>query len=145
MLTEAKRFTEWCAMPLKFPNARLHIYNLLADQEMTGAGAIACSAFEFGLIDELQLQRLKQSMDDASCHCMEATKGVVIEYFGARQSELDHDQVNHAWSVLESEVRKYDGTANEINCGNAVIVRHDCTKFAPVLFDLMLQQLRRYS
>lgn len=135
-------------MSLRFPNARLFMHNLLADGSLSGADAIALTACEFGLVDRPSVQSAKVAIKDRECACMEAARQVLMQYFENRpkSSDVNAEQI---WKSLEEEASKYqkrmenntDLSPKKTCCGAG---SHDCSKFAPALFDLLLQQIRRY-
>lgn len=134
---------------LQFPNARLLIHNLLADEHLTGAEAIARGAREYGVLSKED----SDSPDDAdlkkaieSCDCCEAAHCVLRQYFKLKVEEAP-DAIDGAWKSLITRLYKYRvKLAKEMiiepkdpNCYNT------CAGLAPIIFDLMLQEVRRYS
>lgn len=124
-------------MTLRFPHARLFIHNLLADGRISGGQAIALSACEFGLLDSTDMHSLAQSHGSPSCDCKNAARSVLLSYFqeSSKAAAVCTDKI---WSALENEARRYEQPSNTpVTC-------HDCNRFAPVLFDLMLQEIHRH-
>lgn len=109
------------------------MHNLLADN-FSGADAIAITAMEYGLVDTRFVSQFKAEEDSLRACCLQAARQVLNEYFEPRKtcsiSSIDIDQL---WFSMISDARRY-----------LLDVDHDCSKFAPVIFDLMLQQIRRY-
>lgn len=133
-------------MSLKFPNARLFMHNLLANGELSGAQAIALSACEFGLLEYKDVQELIAPIKKASthCSCMETAKGVLVTYFKERNKNTSGTDTDNAWSALETAATRYE-LGSRMHVGHASHnCHHECSKFAPALFDLMLQQIHRY-
>lgn len=174
-------------MPLRFPNARLHMHNLLADDSMSGPDAITRTALDYGLVEP---DFLNSSADGGEKHdcCLQAARSVMDKYFASRANDtIDLDLV---WASLLKEANRYlsksarnDGEHIDMQClslpvpreiigntgsnrseGNgcaktngAELIRsckqtgqldsmtqHNCNTFAPVVFDLLLQEIRRY-
>lgn len=125
-------------MTLRFPNARLHILNLLAD-EVSGAEAILLTAAEFGLVNRDWQSIAKEAHDDG-CLCLGAAKSVLQKYFDDRENsgQVAVD-VAEVWKNLLADYLKYEEASGKKNGADA-----DCCKTAPIIFDLMLQQIRRY-
>ena len=115
-------------MQLKFPNARLYIHTLLSAERLTGAQAIIRGACHYGLVDAADSLEILPPSEAATCPCMEAVKNVIRKHFEARSSKV---LVEKVWQAIEQEALELHKL-------------HDCQKFAPVLFDLLLQQVNRY-
>lgn len=133
-------------MPLRFPNARLFMHILLADRNVSGAQAIALSALEFGLLDEGSAMRLHKGLapSQPQCKCVDTGRYVLQAYFDKRAREASGSAVDtdKIWTAVEEDAKKYTGNGSKQTiCDNC---RHDCGKFAPALFDFLLQQIRRY-
>ncbi|MCC6979069.1 MAG: hypothetical protein IT343_12160 [Candidatus Melainabacteria bacterium] len=127
---------------LQFPNARLYIYNLLADKSMTGAEAIARGAHEFGVLDR-DVNILSEIKD---CDCCSAAHCVLRSYFQSKKGEFDDSTVDKVWdsllvrlSLYRARDERVEGPAPLPNCENA------CSNLAPIIFDLILQEIRRYE
>ncbi|MBX9568874.1 MAG: hypothetical protein K2X77_08260 [Candidatus Obscuribacterales bacterium] len=180
-------------MPLKFPNARLHIHNLLRDENVSGAEAIALIAIEYGLVDSdfvHRIEEMKIKNTNDNCSCLQTAKKILDKYFEQRKAQFLADvNVSQVWSSLQMEIQAYlrsqhqssvagngngngkvtvadtnvhgNGHGNGNGHSNGLLISsemqksladesfniepgHDCTKFAPVVFDLLLQQIRRY-
>lgn len=134
-------------MPLKFPNARLFIHDLLAKHELSGPEAIVKAASEFKIIDAGSVEEIKVVDDGSRCQCMAAARNVVDKHFrdNTRNPDLPEVNVNEVWSAIEREAEAYKQTSslNPKKCDSG-IKSHDCASFAPAIFDLVLQQIRRY-
>lgn len=121
------------------------MYNLIANGNISVAEAIALSAYEFGLLDEVSAQVLRKAMVPCSnCTCMDAARKVLQTYFDRRSHAVSGSVVNteEIWKGVESDAKRY--ASNESKNQSADDCCHDCAKFAPALFDLLLQQIRRY-
>ena len=131
-------------MPLQFPNARLFVHELLSDRHMTGAEAIVSSAYEFGLLPAGILKEVEFSSTRDQCDCC----GAALAVFKKHVELLDHGsiydsaKVESAWNSIISRVKKY--TASETAAPASQNCPAACSKLAPVLFDLLLQEVRRY-
>lgn len=133
-------------MILKFPNARLFIHDLLSAGGLSGCQAIARSACEFGLVDAEAAADIQSEPGAGGCACAETAKKVLTKYFERKSKEALADvNVDQIWSLIERDVEahrqssKTPGTNSDL-CGRL----HSCAQDAPALFDLMLQQIRRY-
>lgn len=131
---------------LQFPNARLQIHNLLADERISGAEAIARCAKRYGVISELdgaKLEELQKARDN--CDCCEAAHQVLKLHFQSKESEFSSDTLEKAYRSMLIRLCKYrykndcNQEKSEPHC------RATCSSLAPVIFDLMLQEVRRYS
>jgi len=127
-------------MQLKFPNARLYVYSLLSAEGLSAAEAIATAATHFGLIDGSDYSNYLPSSSPVPCACMETAEKIirkVLEVPG--HSTLQPLLVEQVWLAVTQEFSRYESK------GTQSAKHHNCTKFAPVLFDLLLQQIRRYT
>lgn len=135
-------------MTLQFPHARLLIHNLLADEHISGAEAIARGACEYGVIsqqdsDSAESSEMRQAI--INCDCCEAAHCVLRQYFRSKDTNAE-GSLEAAWKSLMRRVDRYVKNASktpmiepELNC------QQTCNNLAPVVFDLLLQELRRYS
>lgn len=91
-------------MPLRFPNARLHMHNLLADN-VPEADAIAMTAMEYGLVDHEFLSEFTSNVSESHlCCCLQAAQSVLKEYFNSNSAPVDFSQV---WTTLVEEAKSY--------------------------------------
>lgn len=136
-------------MSLRFPTARLHMHNLLADN-ISGADAIALAAMDFGLVNTNFVSHFQtEQRSTTPCCCSHAARSVLDEYFALRTASSNAPvDVNQVWVTLVGEATKYlrNDSTNPNNGPNPspLGTEHDCTKLAPVMFDLMLQQIGQY-
>lgn len=129
-------------MILKFPNARLYMHDLLSQQRVSGAEAIARSACEFGLIDADSMDNLIAAHAQAGvCRCLPMAK-VVLENHLLRNATAARAVDSEAvWAAIEKDARKYENMSTSKDSNQS----HACVRFAPALFDLMLQHIGRYA
>lgn len=121
------------------------MHNLLADRNVSGAQAIALSALEFGLLDEGSAMGLHKDIEPSpKCKCMDTARCVLQTYFDKRSRAASGSSVdtNEIWKAVEEDAKKYTGNGSK--CTVCEDCCHDCGKFAPALFDFLLQQIRRY-
>lgn len=130
---------------LQFPNARLLIHNLLADEHVSGAEAIARGAREFGVIDA---KVADGDLDHAiiDCDCCMVAHCILRQYF---QSKSDKDSAltaESAWKTILTRLNRYKAAQKgESNQDQVITCQDICSNLAPVIFDLLLQEVRRYS
>jgi hypothetical protein len=133
-------------MPLKFPNARLLIHDFLLSG-LSGKEAIVRGACEYGLISP-DFMTEEQVPDSEPCQCLGAAKNVLCKYFESKKNSSDMPLVNieAVLSAFESEALAYRKTLSLPPVENCELgkLTHD-SRFAPAIFDIMLQQMRRYS
>ncbi|HIA51498.1 MAG TPA: hypothetical protein EYN91_05345 [Candidatus Melainabacteria bacterium] len=132
-------------MSLRYPNARLMIYNLQACENLSGAQALARGAIEYGVInpdDDGATDR--EALEAISrCDCCEVAHCILRKHFETK-TNLDGETVEAAWRSLVNRLKQYRSAhgqpvEGEIGCENV------CAKLAPVIFDFMLQEVHRYS
>lgn len=135
-------------MTLQFPHARLLIHNLLADEHLSGAEAIARVAIEYGVIpqydaDAAENSELKKAIGD--CDCCETAHCVLRQYFKSRGSRSEV-YLESAWKSIIHSLERYRNSAYKSeNSETALSCKQACNNLAPVVFDLLLQEVRRYS
>ncbi len=132
---------------LQFPNARLFIHNLLADERVSGAEAIARGAREFGVIAEDCLDDADLHCAVINCDCCEAAHCVLRQYFKSKPDGDGADAVESAWKTVMTRLNRYRAALpkSQSNKENVPDCEHVCSNLAPVIFDLLLQEVRRYS
>jgi hypothetical protein len=132
---------------LQFPNARLYIHNLLAFDHVTGAEAIARGAREFGVISEefLSNPELISAVND--CDCCAAAHCVLRDHFKTLGDSTDVQVAENSWNTVLKRLGKYRVSASpsELNPKVDSDCRQICSNLAPVIFDLLLQEVRRNS
>jgi len=130
---------------MQYPNARLFIHSLLSDNRVSGSQAIVQGAYEFGLVPDGSIQPVVEG-GGLPCRCMDALKNVLIKYFEERQkhSPAPFYDLKEIWSAVEKDADTYieKSIGSEQCAGIAQVL--NCKKLAPALFDILLQQIRRY-
>jgi len=131
---------------LQFPNARLFLHHMLATERVSGAEAIARGAYEFGLIQPGSIDDDTQSLAADKCNCMAVGKAVLSKYFEeVRHAQYPPLNIEELWSQIERDAETYNKSAHRSSGGGSRNAQPEgCNKFAPVLFDLMLQHIQRY-
>lgn len=130
-------------MYLRFPNARLHVHDLISSSRRSGGDAIVAAACDYGLIPAESATRIKVSETANPCQCMMCCKDVVDSYLKAKHanSKLMDLTTNDLFSNIQYEAQEYERTHNS----SVSSKEHDCARFAPALFDLLLQQIHKYD
>ena len=136
------------AVELKFPNVRIHLHDIILSEKQLPSQAMAQAAVYFGLISDDEFERVIAVKPADLCLCMATAGNIVEEYFKRVPHRrgfpaVDCKQViaelfNHAKTHFKEIERPAD------HQGEIEVRTHDCYKFTPILFDLMLQQLLRY-
>jgi hypothetical protein len=131
---------------LQFPNARLFLHRTMVTERVTSAEAMARGAYEFGLLQPGSIDSEIQSLAADRCNCMAAGKAVLSKYFDesrhGRSAALNSEEL---WSQIERDAELYSKAAHKSETGKSVVPNSEgCNKFAPTLFDLILQQIQRY-
>ncbi|MCC6981011.1 MAG: hypothetical protein IT343_22005 [Candidatus Melainabacteria bacterium] len=128
---------------LRFPNARLYIHDLLVKRDITGAQAIQKGAKEFGVLADDHVLTVEGEQLSSICDCCRAAHNVLLQFFKQRNSSSYQKDTEQAWKSLTNRLIKYRRRLGEqealpINCQPA------CSKLAPIIFDLMLQEVHCY-
>jgi hypothetical protein len=133
---------------LKFPNVRIHLQDLVLREKQLPSHAMANSAVHFGLISDDSLEKVLAIKPTELCLCMATAATIIEEYFkGVPQRSgfpaVDFEQVlSEIFRDAKTHLKEITVSTN--HPGEIALRSHDCYKFAPTLFDLMLQQLLRY-
>ena len=133
---------------LQFPNARLYIHNLLADKNLSGAEAIAKGACEYGLISIDELERTDSELHNAivECDCCETAHFVLKTYFDHKTGDYPPGAPESSWKTLLTRLSKHNSLATSTKeRTKSFACDKKCTNLAPVIFDLLLQEVHRYS
>lgn len=134
-------------MSLHFPNARLLIHDLTTRQKLSGVRALAKAAHEYGLIPFEAVEEINRTDSQSGCRCMAAARKILDKHFELKGTRNDFPQVkvDQVCSYFEREVKAYQEKSGqaEIDC-QAEGIEGDCARRAPAVFDLLLQQVRRY-
>jgi hypothetical protein len=107
--------------------------------KLSGSDAIARSACEYGLINPTAVLDIQGLRGNGACQCLSATKKVLTKYFEEKsgRSNLPLIDTEEIWAQIEKDANSFMLTNGRSNLSN-------CIKHAPALFDLLLQQIRRY-
>ncbi len=132
---------------LQFPNARLFIHNLLAFEHISGAEAIARGAQEFGVISEEGLSNSELISAVKDCDCCAAAHCILLDYFKNRGAGDDGEAVENSWNTVLKRLYRYrvNATSSAADVKDNPNCRKMCSNLAPVIFDLLLQEVRRNS
>ncbi len=133
---------------LKFPNVRLQLHDLIAKDKHSPPYAMATVAIVFGLIPEHALKVIVAVEPLNMCLCMASAEQIIEEYIRNLQETKDFPPVKASHIGLSlaraAETHIKGNTADSLLSAGMNLSNHDCYRFAPILFDLMLQQLMRY-
>ncbi|MBY0552512.1 MAG: hypothetical protein K2W95_34845 [Candidatus Obscuribacterales bacterium] len=144
-------------MPLRFPNERLHIYELV-NNGLSGRQALVETACNNGLIRADDKAALCSTIG-SPCDCSTAARQILQHYFRQRicpGSAETVDLAEEAWSGVEREFESYENLRSKKCIGpesspactgaraDSGIDRAACRHHCSILFDLVLQQIRRY-
>lgn len=132
-------------IPLQFPNARLFLHQMIASEHLSGAEAIARGAYEFGLVKPGSMKDDVESLPLGRCNCLTVAKTILTKHFEQIRPINLQMNIDEVSSQIERDVNSYhfDLPCNGVAKGNGN--PSHCNKFAPALFDLILQHIQRYS
>ncbi len=135
-------------MRLEFPHVRL----FLADRLMAGDGdcvdVMLEGAYNFGVLDDGALSGASFANAGGVCKSLSAARKILEHYVSADGSfgdKREQDRLTERiWKDLLRDLETYRSVENIDHCcdgesGEA----SECDQLAPVVFDLMLQQIRR--
>lgn len=135
---------------LSFPSARLYIHDLLVGNGLTGAQAIQQGAREFGVFedggDPKEIETVGNPEKDLTdcCECCQAAYKVLQQFFASRNNTTSAADMQTAWKSFQNRLSYYrarmdSGKVKPLDC------QLSCSNLAPVIFDLLLQEVHRYS
>lgn len=159
-------------MPLKYPTVRLFMFNKLKGQEISCTGACVEAAYEFGIIRSGSLDAWleRDKKDSSSCGTMEACRKILEQFFeendlddskpvktgngsgrlgpgsaGAGCGPVSHERMETAWTDFLSDISRYsNGMEKKESCSICSRSGTDSPIVAPIVIDLLLQQISRY-
>ena len=134
------------SMSLQFPNARLFIHDLLT-RGGSPVRALSEGAHEFGLIPFDAVEEINRLDCRAGCQCMAAAHKILNKHFANKnhRSGMPKIDVKQVCQAFEREAKAFhQKSGNSEQCGQEIAGEIDCKKRAPAIFDLLLQQVRRY-
>ncbi len=133
---------------LKFPNVRLQLHDLIAKDKHSPPYAMAHLAVLSGLIPEHALKAIVAVEPLDMCLCMASAEQIIEEYLRNLPAKTNFPSIkaSHIGCSLAkaAETHIKSTTSDNFLSAGMNLPSHDCHRFAPILFDLMLQQLMRY-
>ncbi|HEY9682989.1 MAG TPA: hypothetical protein V6C86_15540 [Oculatellaceae cyanobacterium] len=132
-------------MSLRFPNARLHIHELLSAEDTRDGEALAQGARDFGLISDEHLTEITSACSDSACNCLQVGKQILVRYLETAAPAKDPKRIDSAaiWKDIEQSLKVFVTRADCGECDPGAF-QTKCLKLAPALFDIILQQIGRY-
>ena len=134
-------------MVLKFPNARLLLFDLIANAGLSGSEAIVRNACDLGVIKPECAAKLPPAICEG-CQCFSMARTVFMEHFHCKVNCDDKAATvnpEDLWQVIERDFHKIKNSPATSECSKKNQTVAQCCSHAAILFDLMLQQIRRYS
>jgi hypothetical protein len=135
-------------MLLKFPNARLSVYNRLLTKRISCVRALVEEAYENGLISQGCLDDLELPGD--SCGSAFAARKILEKFFDQRDvASSDGEKqvkVDELWSEIANDLHCYQKRTNLVHelPDDGLMDPMECGNMAPVVMDILLQHLNRY-
>lgn len=105
---------------------------------------MAKGAHEYGLIPLEAVADIDRVEGETGCQCMAAAREILDRHFKAKNNRGDVPRVDidEVYSSFDRDVKAYQKRSNRQHCQTKQLSA--CTTLAPALFDLVLQQVRRY-
>jgi len=132
-------------MNFQFPNARLFVRDLIATEQLSGPEAMVQAAYEFGLVPVNSKYELHyKHRDNTQCPCFATAKTILETHLAPKieTGSIQIEKVADIWSGVKRQAELYQKLSPET--GN-MTDEELCARMAPALFDLILQEVRRYS
>jgi hypothetical protein len=130
-------------MSLQFPNARLFIHDLISIERLSGPAAMVQAAYEFGLVPIGSSSGLAcNNRGNGHCACFATAKDILTRHLTGQASsgQLAPVKIDEIWSSIERQADGYQKSSPGERSSSEL-----CNRMAPTLFDLLLQEVRRYS
>jgi hypothetical protein len=120
---------------------------MMTVEHLTGAEAIARGAYEFGIVQPGSIIEEVDSLPSEKCNCMAVAKAIVKKHFEQIHPRYATVSLDEVWSQIERDARAYQSEFLEGPHGSKKLSGDSgsCNKFAPKIFDLILQHIQRYS
>ena len=131
-------------MNLQFPNARLFIHDLISNEHLSGPAAIVQASYEFGLIPVNSSGDLEcKHHGNGHCACFATAKEILTRHLADKASiaRVTPEIIDEIWAGIERQAEQYQKSLGNGEASTS----EPCNRIAPMLFDLMLQEVRRYS
>lgn len=133
------------SVQLKFPHARLMVYEALVHRRLGCVQSIISCAHEMGLLAADRLRELKLPVDSTGCGSLFAAEQVVHQCLADRNCS-DQSLATRLWSEIKNAIELYKAQSQLVhdhNAGSGASVV-ECSHMAPVVMDLVLQHLQPY-
>ena len=133
---------------LQFPNARLHLYSQLMESKAGCIKTMFNCAYDFGLVPSDSLDQCAQPDESSMCGSMWAARKIIEGYFdGHKNGSSPAELIEKVWSSLQQAVESYKSKSQLLHnrTAGALPDVSECSRMAPVVFDLLLQHLRSHS
>ncbi|HMP52411.1 MAG TPA: hypothetical protein PKD05_12735 [Candidatus Melainabacteria bacterium] len=135
-------------MELRFPNARLLVYDRILSGSANCASALIQAAYDTGVLERGSVDDWLEGAGGAVSVCSAKVAARKILEETLRKSGLEgdalEDQLERIFTTLEEELADYLAGRRGLNkCGpedNQDQTREICIDYAPLILDLLLQQ-----
>lgn len=132
-------------MDLKFPLARLYVYNHLNGESAGCARALIGAAYDSGLVTEGCLDSFIEDLERGSGHAGGCSALVAARRLAEKSLEDSHgrESMTMAESItsqIADEIDRYKAERRQL-CQTPT--RDGCGEMAPVIFDFLLQALNK--
>lgn len=135
-------------MELRFPNARLLVYDRILSGSANCASALIQAAYDTGVLERGSVDDWLQGAGGGAyiCSAKMAARKILEETLRKSGLEGDvlEDQLERIFTTLEEELADYLAGRRGLNkCGpedNQDQAREICIDYAPLILDLLLQQ-----
>lgn len=132
-------------MTLRYPTARLMIYNRLVGCKESCASSLVNCAREFGLMEHYNPAHTIEG-DETGCGAMNAARAILQGNFQTQKKDVSTGHsFDSVWRSFEDELAacKDRFKLNYTTISPPEVA--ECSKLAPMVFDLLLQHLRRQA
>lgn len=137
-------------MDLKFPHARLMVYDCLVNDQVGCVQAIVRSAHQLGLIKADRLSTLKLPIETPDCGSLFAAKYVLEQCLVERGYCLnngDRKLADKLWEDVQRGVEQYKQQTNLVHARQPghLSPTIECSHMAPIVMDVLLQSILPYT
>lgn len=156
LFSRRMRIPEDPDLKLRYPNARLQLYERLLTKQSSCHDALIQSIEDCGLTPvngaRPVVSKLSNGGSSASCHALDAAKAIMRDFLVQKYTEEDAERlIERSCSSLERDLKIvlkdrqiHEGCARALMNGNADTSGTECKSIAPVLLDILLQHIDRH-
>lgn len=135
-------------MKLRYPNARLLIFNLLHGEGIRCSEALVKGAYNIGLISKTNTSP-NGELKDIDCGSMIAINQIIKSYFDQHHGDMSEEQkaklVTDTSLLIKKDIENYKLLTGVRHPTHKIQSPIECGELAPATFDFLLQHLHHFG